>query len=98
MNDVEGQLRRIGEMPTQSQRQISKAVNKLVVARVGEEFEAAEGRGDGRSWPATWRGREVADRLDWIGLDWMRLWEVARRLRLTGVGAGMGCGGGREEG
>ena len=52
----------------------------------------------GRSWPATGRGREVADRLDWIGLDWMRLWEVARRLRLTGVGAGMGGGGGREAG
>ena len=41
---------------------------------------------------------KVADRLDWIRLDWRRLWEVARRLRLTGVGAGMGCGGGREEG
>ena len=39
------------------------------------------------------RGVEEAD-----GLDWMRLREVARRLRLTGVGAGMGCGGGREEG
>ena len=46
VNDAEGQLRRIGEMPTQSQRQISKAVNKLVVARVGDEFETAEGRGD----------------------------------------------------
>ena len=24
--------------------------------------------------------------MDWIRLDWMRLWEVARRLWLTGVG------------
>ena len=43
---AEGQLRRINQMPTQSQRQLSKAVNKLAAQRVEQEFEEAEGRGD----------------------------------------------------
>ena len=38
---------------------------------------------------------EAAGGLDWIGT---RQRTVVRRLQLTGVGAGMGGGGGREEG
>ena len=38
------------------------------------------------------------DATDDAGATELRLREVARRLRLTGVGAGMGGGGGREEG
>ena len=41
------------------------------------------------------RWAEAAGGVDWIGT---RQRAVVRRLQLTGVGAGMGGGGGREEG
>ena len=46
VGEEEGQLRRILRMPTQAQRQLSKAVNKLAAERVEREFEEAEKRGD----------------------------------------------------
>ena len=46
VGEAEGQIRRILRMPTQAQRQLSKAVNKLTAERVEREFEEAEERGD----------------------------------------------------
>ena len=56
-------------------------------------FDVLVRSGRGRRRRRRWA--EAAGGLDWIGT---RQRAVVRRLQLTGVGAGMGGGGGREEG
>ena len=70
-------------------------VRGAVGAGSRDGFHAIRGLRSGRG---RWRRRRraaAAGGLDWIGT---RQRTVVRRLQLTGVGAGMGGGGGREEG
>ena len=70
-----------------------KAAELFDNARDG--FHAIRGLRSGRGRRRRRRWAEAAGGLDWMGT---RQRAVERRLQLTGVGAGMGGGGGREEG
>ena len=96
--DAERALSR--DQPVAADAAAPTPANQGSASAAGAEFTDEDlqqdplGNGDLLRWRRT-RRAEAAGGLDWIGT---RQRTVVRRLQLTGVGAGMGGGGGREEG